>query len=217
MCVEGAGVCSPGCWPGSEPSWHAPRLPYPAADGSEPLSVQSLSYNSPVGADRSAATISKMSFVQDHQGEQLRRNCPIHQRHGWRSMLPPCRRGLNKYASAWLMTLQLLALEVIGLGIGAMAPRLGGNIDKRHIQCQCSPDQFPRSPCSTLSKVSSIQCIPPPQYLPKFRGSQFMALGRELHQTLDGFLVNLRASRKGRAVQKVSLRIDTRPQAQHLS
>lgn len=66
MCVGGADVCSPGCWPGSEPSWRAPRLPYPAADGSEPLSVQNLSYNSPRGAGRSAAVISKLLFAQNH-------------------------------------------------------------------------------------------------------------------------------------------------------
>lgn len=71
MCVGGADVCSPGRWPGSEPSWHAPRLPCPAADGSEPLSVQRLSYNSPRGADRSTATISKLLFAQDHRGQQL--------------------------------------------------------------------------------------------------------------------------------------------------
>lgn len=48
-----------------------------------------------------------------------------------------------------------------------------------------------------------------PQYLLKFRGSQVMALGKELLQALDGFLVDLRASRRRGLSGKQVLRIDS--------
>lgn len=61
-------VCSPGRWPGSEPSWHAPGQPCPTADGTAPLSVQSLSCNSPRGVDRATAAISKPLFATGPSG-----------------------------------------------------------------------------------------------------------------------------------------------------